>query len=86
MISFAETPKTITYDPATSSAWSTSSDGNFIHKHNGLYYLNQHGQKYGTSTNIYGPYTYRGKYFPTWNDHGTFFVWNNQDYLAYGLQ
>lgn len=84
MISFAETPKTITYDPGTISGWTTSSDGNFIHKHNGLYYLNQHGQKYGTSTNIYGPYTYRGKYFPGWNDHGTFFVWNNQDYLAYG--
>lgn len=86
MISFAEIPKTVTYDPGTSSGWTTSSDGNFIHKHNGLYYLNQHGQKYGTSTNIYGPYTYRGKYFPSWNDHGTFFVWNNQDYLAYGLQ
>jgi len=85
MVSFAETPKTITYDPGTISGWSTSSDGNFIHKHNGLYYLNQHGQKYGTSTNIYGPYTYRGKYYPSWNDHGTFFVWNNQDYLAYGL-
>ena len=85
MISFAETPKTVTYDPGTISGWTTSSDGNFIHKHNGFYYLNQHGQKYGTSTNIYGPYTYRGKYFPTWNDHGTFFVWNNQDYLAYGL-
>jgi len=83
MISFAETPQVVTYENIAS--WTSSSDGNFIHKHNGLYYLNQHGQKYGTSTNIYGPYTYRGKYFPSWNDHGTFFTWNNQDYLAYGL-
>lgn len=85
MVSFAEPVRTVTYDPNTSSSWTTSSDGNFVHKHNGLYYLNQHGQKYGTSSNIYGPYTFRGTYFPSWNDHGTFFVWNNQDYLAYGL-
>jgi Beta-xylosidase len=56
MISLAEKPRKITH---TSQSW--NGDGGFIHKKNGLYYLNGHGSDYSTSSNIYGPYTYRGK-------------------------
>jgi hypothetical protein len=83
MISMAETPRIVTYSDAT-NAWRPT-DGNFLHKHNGIYYLNQHSSKYGTSTNIYGPYTYRGLYGSPKEDHGTFFTWSNQTYNAFGL-
>ncbi len=81
MISFAESPKTIQH---IGDAW--SADGSFVHKHNGLYYLNCHGSNYATYINVYGPYTHRGKFYPSWTDHGTFFEWNNQNYFAYGIQ
>jgi len=58
MISLAEQPKELTH---TTVAW--KGDGSFVHKRNGIYYLNGHGTEYTTATNIYGPYTYRGKFF-----------------------
>ena len=83
MISLAETPRRVMYTDLT-NGWRPT-DGNFLHKHNGVYYLNQHSSKYGTSTNIYGPYTYRGLYGSPKEDHGTFFTWSNQTYNAFGL-
>jgi arabinoxylan arabinofuranohydrolase len=80
MISLAEQPRPITH---TTKAW--EGDGGFLHKRNGLYYLNGHGTDYSTATNIYGPYRYRGKFFPNWIDHPTIFNWNNQTYCAYGV-
>ncbi len=80
MISLKEEPKDIIH---TTTAW--KGDGGFLHKRNGIYYLNGHGCDYSTATNIYGPYTYRGKFYPTWIDHPTIFNWNNQTYCAYGV-
>jgi arabinoxylan arabinofuranohydrolase len=80
MVSLAEEPKAITH---TTKAW--DGDGGWLHKRNGIYYLNGHGCVYSTSTNIYGPYTYRGKFFPNWIDHPTIFSWNNQSYCTYGV-
>jgi hypothetical protein len=80
MISLAEEPKVITHDTA---AW--KGDGGFLHKRNGVYYLNGHGTVYSTATNIYGPYTYRGKFYKKWIDHPTIFNWNNQTYCAFGM-
>lgn len=82
MISLAEKPRSISYDD-TRNKWRPT-DGNFLHKHNEIYYLNQHSSLYGTSTNIYGPYTFRGSYAAIKQDHGTWFTWNNQTYNAYG--
>lgn len=80
MVSLAEEPKEIIH---TEKSW--DGDGGFLHKRNGIYYLNGHGCDYATATNIYGPYTYRGKFYPTWIDHPTIFNWNNQTYCAYGV-
>ncbi len=89
MISLAETPRLITID----NGW--IDDANFIHKHNGIYYLNTHGaatrsyNRYATATNIYGPYTGRylgpaSSYPDGYLDHLTFFSWKNQNYYVYG--
>lgn len=80
MTSLAEEPVEVKH---TSDAW--NGDGGFIHKHNGIYYLNGHGPHYSTSENIYGPYTYRGEGYKHWVDHPTFFTWHNQTYCAFGL-
>lgn len=80
MISLKEEPKEIIH---TTVAW--NGDGGFLHKRNGIYYINGHGCSYSTATNIYGPYSYRGKFYPTWIDHPTIFNWNNQTYCAYGV-
>ncbi len=79
MISMAEAPRELTHDTA---AW--KGDGGFVHKRNGIYYLNGHGTVYSTATNIYGPYTYRGKYYKEWIDHPMIFEWNNQTFCAFG--
>jgi arabinoxylan arabinofuranohydrolase len=79
MISLAEEPKDLTH---TTVAW--NGDGGFLHKRNGIYYLNGHGTKYSTATNIYGPYTYRGTFYKKWVDHPGIFSWNNQTYCAFG--
>ncbi len=80
MISLAEEPKVLTHDTV---AW--KGDGGFMHKRNGVYYLNGHGTVYSTAANIYGPYTYRGKFYKKWIDHPTIFNWNNQTYCAFGM-
>jgi len=80
MISLAEEPKELIH---TTVDW--KGDGGFMHKRNGLYYLNGHGTSYKTASNIYGPYTYRGKYYKKWIDHPTIFNWNNQTYCAFGM-
>jgi arabinoxylan arabinofuranohydrolase len=79
MISLAEEQKDLLH---SSIAW--KGDGGFLHKQNGVYYLNGHGSDYSTATNIYGPYTYKGKFYKKWIDHPTFFSWNNQTYCAFG--
>jgi arabinoxylan arabinofuranohydrolase len=80
MISLAEEPKELTH---TTVAW--KGDGGFLHKRNGIYYLNGHGTSYSTATNIYGPYTYRGTFYKKWVDHPGIFSWNNQTYCAFGM-
>ncbi|MEI7910329.1 MAG: glycine-rich domain-containing protein [Verrucomicrobiota bacterium] len=80
MISLAETPRKIVIN----NGW--QNDANFVHKRNGLYYLNSHGSVYATATNVYGPYTYRGTFSSdAYVDHGGFFDWNNQNFFAYGV-
>ncbi len=80
MISLAETPRPV----ELINGWET--DAPWITKHNGLYYLNAHGGMYATAENIYGPYTYRGKFCNDATvDHGTFFTYHNQLYLTYGV-
>lgn len=81
MLSLYEPLKTVIHEE---KGW--EGDGNFLHKRNGIYYLNGHGSDYSTSTNIYGPYTYRGKFYKHWIDHPTFFTWKNQTYCAYGTR
>lgn len=80
MISIAEEPKELIH---TTKAW--NGDGGNLHKRNGIYYINGHGTDYGTATNIYGPYTYRGKYYHRWIDHPMIFSWNNQSFCAFGM-
>ncbi len=80
MISLAEEPRKI----VIRNGW--KNDAIDIHKRNGIYYLNSHGAEYATSTNVYGPYTYRGQYTKLWSDHGNFFTWHNQTFHSYGLR
>lgn len=80
MISLAEPMKEIVHN----SKWGDG-DGGYLHKRNGIYYLNGHGTDYATATNIYGPYTYRGKYIKNWVDHPTVFTWKNQSYTTFGV-
>lgn len=81
MMTLADEPKELIHD---SVAW--KGDGGFLHKHNGIYYLNGHGSKYSTSTNIYGPYTYRGTFYKHWIDHPMVFQWHNQTFCAFGTR
>ena len=66
--------------------WARKSDANFLHKKNGLYYLTSNYGHYGTSKDIYGPYTYVGRLTPFGKDdnvdHPTFFTWHGQDYFV----
>lgn len=80
MISLAESPRPI----EIKNGW--KNDAPSVMKRNGIYYLNSHGGEYATSDNIYGPYTYRGKFCNDQTvDHGTFFDWHNQTFFAYGV-
>ena len=54
-----------------------------LHKKNGTYYLTW-PSFYATSTNLYGPYTFRGN-FGASPDHGSFFSFNNQDFNAFTI-
>jgi len=74
MMSLAETPRKIQLDD-------TADDKPFVHKYNGVYYLTW-ASFYATSDNIYGPYTTRGNLNLS-QDHGSFFEWNNQWFMAF---
>ena len=80
MISLAEEPRPIQHGPW----WS---DAPWLWKHNGVYYLITHRSWYSTADNIYGPYTYRGKFCHDCNnvDHPCVFDFHNQTYFAYGV-
>ena len=54
-----------------------------LHKRNGTYYLTW-ASFYATSTNLYGPYTFRGN-FGASPDHGSFFSFNGQDFNAFTI-
>jgi hypothetical protein len=54
-----------------------------LHKHNGIYYLTW-ASFYATSTNLYGPYTFRGN-FGASPDHGSFFSFQGQDFNAFTI-
>ena len=80
MISLAEHPRPI----ELINGW--ENDAAWITKRNGIYYLNTHGGIYATADNIYGPYTFRGQFCDDATvDHGTFFNYHNQTYLAYSI-
>ena len=80
MISLAEEPRPIVHGPW----WS---DAAWLWKRNGVYYLLTHRAWYSTSDNVYGPYTYRGKFCHDCNnvDHPCVFDFHNQTYFAYGV-
>ena len=80
MIELDEAPRVVDFG----KAW--NQDAPALHKHNGVYYLNTHGSFYATASNVYGPYKYRGRFFKGWNDHGSVFNWNNQNFFTYGVQ
>ena len=80
MISLAEDPSPI----EIINTW--PSDAAWLWKHNGLYYMTTHRSWYATAENIYGPYTYRGRFcFDSEVDHSCVFDYHNQTYLAYGV-
>lgn len=80
MISLAEPPRPI----EIINGW--ENDANWVHKRNGIYYLNSHDGKYAAADSIYGPYTYRGKFCSeAFVDHGTFFTYHNQTYFTYAI-
>ena len=80
MISLAEEPRPI----EIVNTW--ENDACWVTKRKGIYYLNSHESDYATSDNIYGPYTYRGRFWSdAYSDHGTFFTYHNQTYFTYGV-
>lgn len=66
--------------------WARKSDANYLHKKNGVYYLTSNYGHYGTSKDVYGPYTYVGRLTPFGRDdnvdHPTFFTWHGQDFFV----
>jgi len=84
MMSLAEAPQSIAID--NSAEWNSAPaymDKNYLHKHDGIYYLSW-GNAYATSSNIYGPYTGRGVVGTGYGlgvpAHGSFFEWKGQWY------
>jgi len=82
MISLAETPRKIILQNPDGSI-NPADDKNFLHKHNGIYYLSWQAY-YATATNVYGPYTCRGNVGTT-HDHASFCQWNNQWFMCYTI-
>lgn len=79
MISLAEPPRPVIIE-------GHMSDANWLHKHNGKYYLNSHLSEYAVSDSVYGPYEFRGTFCEEYTtDHGTFFTYHNQTYFTYGV-
>ena len=81
MTELDETPRDIVINRTT---YFPSADKNYLHKHNGIYYLSCSGY-YATSKNVYGPYEAKGLVAKgldletTWG-HGDFFVWKGNWY------
>lgn len=78
MMSLAEKPR-----PIKITGVEYNLDKPNLHKHGDLYYISM-GSLYATSTNVYGPYTYRGQVGSTFGlglrAHGNFKEWNGQWY------
>ena len=74
MVSLAESPRKIELDDS-------ADDKSFLHKHNGIYYLTW-ASFYATSDNVYGPYKTQGNINLS-TDHGSFFEWNEQWFMAF---
>jgi arabinoxylan arabinofuranohydrolase len=64
MTSFAEPWRHVDVIKPTGPYGNSTDDKPFIHKANGLYYLSW-GCFYGTSSSVYGPYTFRGSFLST---------------------
>ncbi len=81
MIELDEEPKSIELDR---KGVFPVMDKNSLHKYNGTYYLSCSGY-YATSTNLYGPYEYKGLTGEGWDlttpyAHGDFFTWKGNWY------
>ena len=95
MISLAEKPKPIALDRRFGPYGEGKTDDKpSLHKRNGIYYLSW-SSFYAMSTNVYGPYAFKGSVITTngvdsefrkgniYHDrHGNFFTWHNQWYYA----
>ena len=95
MISLAETPRLILLDKKFGPYGAGKTDDKpSLHKRNGIYYLSW-SSFYAMSTNLYGPYTFKGSVItasglaPEFNKggifddrHGNFFSWHHQWYYA----
>jgi hypothetical protein len=65
MISLAEQPHPVVLDRKRGpSGWGQTDDKPSLHKRNGIYYLSW-SSFYAMSTNVYGPYTYKGSVIDT---------------------
>jgi arabinoxylan arabinofuranohydrolase len=93
MISLAEAPRKIELDKKDGPYGPGRTDDKpYLHYHKGTYYLSW-GCYYATSTNLYGPYSYKGSIVKkefvaaefqdslTYDRHASFFEWNNQWYF-----
>jgi arabinoxylan arabinofuranohydrolase len=95
MISLAEAPRKITiHNPEGPYGKGKTDDKPSLHKRNGIYYLSW-SSFYAMSTNVYGPYTYKGSVITPegvapefckgdiYHDrHGNFFTWRHQWYYT----
>ena len=93
MVSLAEKPRPVQFDRKFGPyGFGRTDDKPSLHKRNGLYYLSW-CSFYATSTNVYGPYAFKGSvltpemtapdFLPVdvdlWYDrHGNFFTWHSQ--------
>lgn len=95
MVSLAEPPRPIVLDhKAGPYGEGKTDDKPSLHRRNGIYYLSW-SSFYAMSTNVYGPYTYKGSVItpeglaPEFRKgnirhdrHGNFFTWHHQWYYA----
>jgi len=95
MISLAEKPHPVDFDKRFGPYGAGKTDDKpSLHQRNGIYYLSW-SSFYAMSTNIYGPYTYKGtvvdpalvapdfRHQALFHDrHGNFFTWHNQWYYT----
>jgi len=95
MVSLAETPRLLVLDKEFGPYGAGKTDDKpSLHQRNGIYYLSW-SSFYAMSTNVYGPYTFKGSVITTngvapefregniFHDrHGNFFTWHHQWYYA----